>query len=106
MKLILALSGIALVLSAHGAPGDSAHPLDPHAQARHLILGTSQHPAIIRSTKPGAAQVPADPQELARQRILASTEASAAPSPATATETRPEIDPHARARRAMSGNRG
>ncbi|MBT0963348.1 hypothetical protein [Denitromonas iodatirespirans] len=104
MKPILALSGIALILSAHGALADSARPLDPHAQARQLILSTTPHPAVIRSTTASAAQVPTDPQELARQRILASTETHATLSPAP--ESQPTIDPLERARRTILGNRG
>lgn len=103
MKSILALSGIALVLSAHSALADLAHPLDPHEQARQLILSATQHSAAIRSTAASAAPAPTDPHELARRRILASPVPGVAFRPVLATGSHPRIDPHERARRTILG---
>ncbi|NMG30024.1 hypothetical protein [Aromatoleum evansii] len=106
MKSILALSGIALVLSAHSALADPARPLDPHEQARQLILSAPQHSAAIHSTAASAAPAPTDPHELARQRILASPVAGGAFRPALAMGSQPAIDPHERARRTILGSSG
>jgi hypothetical protein len=108
MKSILALSGIALVLSAHSALADPARPLDPHELARQLILNATQHSAAILGTAASAAPAPAptDPHELARQRILASPVAGGAFRPALAMGSQPAVDPHERARRTILGSPG
>ena len=106
MKSILALSGIALVLSAHTALADAGRPLDPHEQARQLILSVTQHSAAIRSTTATAALTPTDPHELARQRIVASPVTGVAFRPALAMASQPKIDPHERARRSILGSSG
>ena len=91
MKSILALSGIALVLSAHSALADPARPLDPHELARQLILNATQHSAAILGTvridavntmgidrtDPYAAATPGDPPVWAEyRRILAAAGSS------------------------------
>ncbi|WP_211169262.1 hypothetical protein [Aromatoleum toluvorans] len=86
MKSILALSGIALVLSAHGALADPGRPLEPHEQARQLILSVTQHPAAIPTTTTPATLALADPHELARERILASHTTGAAFQPCDASD--------------------
>lgn len=106
MNSILALSGIALIISAHTALADAGRPLDPHERARQSILSVTQHSAAIRTTTVIAALAPADPHEFARQRILASPVAGVAFRPALATGSQPTIDPHERARRSILGNSG
>jgi hypothetical protein len=104
MNSILALSGIALVISAHTALADPGRPLDPHERARQSILSVPQHSAAIRTTTATTALAPTDPHELARQRIVASPVTSDAFRPALATESPPKIDPHERARRSILGS--
>ena len=106
MKSISALSGIALILSAHTALADPGRPLDPHEQARQLILSVTQHATAIRNTMATVALAPTDPHELARQRIVPSPETGVAFRPALATESQPAIDPHERARRSILGSSG
>lgn len=106
MKSILALSGIALVLSAHTAQADVGRPRDPHEQARQSILGVTQHAAAIRDTTATVALAPTDPHELARQRIAASAVTDVASRSSPATESQPAIDPHERARRSILGSSG
>lgn len=106
MKSILALSATALVLSAHSALAGPARPLDPHEQARQLILSVTQHSAALHTTTTTAAPTPTDPHELARQRILASPVAGGAFGLVLATASQPAIDPHERARRTILGNSG
>ncbi|MFC5301612.1 hypothetical protein [Azospira restricta] len=101
MNTILAMSGIALVLSAHAALADSARRLDPHEQARQLVLGATLDAAAIRSTTTSVALAPTDPHELARQRIVVPPATGAAMRP---TEGRLTIDPHERARRMILGS--
>lgn len=104
MKSILALSGIALVLSAHNALADVGRPLDPHEQARQSILGVTQHAAAVRNTTAVVALAPTDPHELARQRIIAPAVTDIAFRSAPATEPQPGIDPHEHARRSILGS--
>lgn len=106
MKSILALSGIALVLSAHTALADVDRPRDPHEQARQSILAVTQHAAALRSTTATVALAPTDPHELARQRILAPAVTDVASRSTPATESQPAIDPHERARRSILGSSG
>ncbi|BAL24775.1 hypothetical protein [Azoarcus sp. KH32C] len=106
MKSILALSGIALVLSAHTALADVGRPLDPHEQARQLILSATQHSVAIRNTMAAVALAPTDPHELARQRIVASASTDVAFRSAPATESQPGTDPQERARRSILGVSG
>lgn len=106
MNSILALSGIALVISAHTALADAGRPLDPHEQARQSILNVTQHSAAIRSTTATTALAPTDPHELARQRIVASPVTGVAFRSALATASQPKIDPHERARRSLLGSSG
>ena len=106
MKSILALSGIALVISAHTALADSGRPQDPHEQARQLILSVTPHSAAIRPTTANTALALTDPHELARQRIVASPVTGVAFQPALATGFQPKIDPHERARRSILGSSG
>lgn len=101
MKSHFALSGIALVLTAHGALAETARPLDAHEQARKLILGVTQHSAAIHTTTPTTAPVPTDPHEHARQMIVPSLRTGVVFRPALATESQPTIDPHERARRVI-----
>ncbi|MBI3144140.1 MAG: hypothetical protein HYZ18_02505 [Pseudogulbenkiania sp.] len=104
MKSLLALSGIALVISAHTALADSGRPLDPHEQARQSILNVTQHSATIPTSTVTAALTPTDPHELARQRIVASPVTGVAFRPALETGSLPKIDPHERARRSILGS--
>lgn len=108
MNSILALSGFALVLvlSAHTALADAGRPLDPHEQARQLILSVTQHSTAIRTTAATTALAPTDPHELARQRIAASPVTGVAFRPALATASQPTVDPHERARRSILGSSG
>lgn len=106
MKSIQALSGIALVLSAHTALADGGRPLDPHEQARQLILSATQHSIAIHNTTATVALAPTDPHELARQRIVAPVVTDIAFRSAPATESQPAIDPHERARRSILGSSG
>ena len=106
MKSILALSGIALVLSAHTALADPGRSMDPHEQARQLILSVTPHATAIPGTTTSVAQAPTDPHELARQQILASPVTGLAFRPALATGSQPAIDPHERARRSILGSSG
>lgn len=101
MKSILALSGLALAISAHAALADP----DPHEQARQSILGVAQHAPSIRGTTASVALAPTDPHELARQRIVAAPETGVAFRPALATGASPTIDPHERARHSILGRR-
>ncbi|WP_026295897.1 hypothetical protein [Aromatoleum toluclasticum] len=104
MKPILALSGIALILSADSALADPGRTLDPHEQARHLILSATQHSEATPNTTAPATLALTDPHELARRRIVASTGTSVAFRPALATGSQPTIDPHERARRSILGS--
>jgi hypothetical protein len=106
MKSLLALSGIALVISAHTALADPGRPLDPHERARQSILNVTQHSAAFRTTTATAALAPTDPHELARQRIVPSPVTGVAFRPAPATGSQPTIDPHERARRSILGSSG
>lgn len=104
MNSILALSGIALVISAHTALADAGRPLDPHERARQSILSVTQHSTAIRTTTATAALAPTDPHELARQRIVPPPVTGVAFRPALATGSQPTIDPHERARRSILGS--
>lgn len=106
MKSILALSGIALILSGHSALADPGLTPDPHEQARQLILSVTQHSEAIPNTAAPATLALTDPHELARRRIVASPETSVAFRPALATGSQPTIDPHERARRSILGSAG
>ena len=106
MKSIRALSGIALVLSAHTALADAGRALDPHEQARQSILSVTPHATAIRTMTATMALAPTDPHELARHRILASPVKNIVFRPALATESQPAIDPHERARRSILGSSG
>jgi hypothetical protein len=106
MKSLLALSGIALVLSAHPVLADPGLQLDPHEQARQSILSMTQQSAPFRGTTATAALAPTDPHELARQRIVPPPVTGDAFRPALATESSPTIDPHERARRLILGGAG
>ena len=106
MNSILALSGIALVISAQTALADAGRPLDPHEQARQLILSVTQHSTDFRTTTASAALAPTDPHELARQRIVAPHVTAVAFQSAPATAWQPTIDPHERARRSILGRAG
>lgn len=104
MNSILALSGIALVISAHTALADAGRPLDPHEQARQSILSVTQHSAAIRTTTASTALAPTDPHELARQRIVASPVTGVALRSTLSMASPPTIDPHERARRLILGS--
>jgi hypothetical protein len=103
MNSILALSGIALVISAHTALADAGRSRDPHEQARQLILSVTPHSAAIRATTASTTLAPTDPHELARQRIVASPVTGVALRPTLAMASPPTIDPHERARRLILG---
>ncbi|MCC4119104.1 hypothetical protein LLG90_27610, partial [Aromatoleum toluclasticum] len=61
MKHILALSGIALILSADSAQADPVRKQDPHEQARHLILSATQHSEATPTTTAPATLALTDP---------------------------------------------
>ena len=104
MKSLLALSSIALVISAHTALADPGRPLDPHEQARQSILNVTQHSTAIRPTTTTTALTPTDPHELARQRIVVSPVTVVSFQSALTTASLPKIDPHERARRSILGS--
>lgn len=106
MKSILALSGIALVISAHTALADPGRTPDPHEQARQLILSVTQHSGAIPNTTATETLALTDPHALARRRILASPVTGGSFRPALATESQPAIDPQERARRLILGSLG
>jgi hypothetical protein len=104
MKSILALSSIALVISAHTVQADPGRSLDPHEQTRQLILGVTQHSTAIHTTTVTAGPAPTDSHELARRRIFSPPVTDSAFRPVLATGLQPTIDPHAQARRSILGS--